>query len=82
MTSQTRDAIVADLTRRLRPVCADWSEEEFNAMIEHLADITWKYQTRLSVETYDRRSTDRLLEELKSALQESRAKREARDDQT
>ena len=51
-------------------------------MIEHLADITWKYQTRLSVETYDRRSTDRLLEELKSALQESRRKREAKDDPT
>ena len=75
MTSQTRDAIVADLTKRLRAVCVDWSEQEFSEMIEHLTDITWKYQTRLSVETYDRRSTDRLVEDLKSALEESRAKR-------
>ena len=76
MTSQTREAIVADLIRRLRPVCADWSEQEFTEMVEHLADITWKYQTRLFVESYDRRSTDRLLDELKAALAESRAKRE------
>jgi hypothetical protein len=75
MTSPTREAIVADLIRRLRPVCADWSEQEFTEMVEHLADITWKYQTRLFVETYDRRSTERLLDELKSALAESRAKR-------
>jgi len=73
--TQTKDAIVADLTRRLRPVCSEWTEEEFAEMVAHLADITMKYQSRLSVETYDRRSTDRLVDELKAALAESRAKR-------
>ena len=73
MTANTKAVIIADLNRRLRPLCADWPEEEFHAMIEQFADITLKYQGRLGFDAYDRRSSERLVEEMRTALARSEA---------
>jgi hypothetical protein len=62
-------ALKADISARLKSVCADWPEEEFDAMIERLANITLKYVSAVSIGQYDRRATDRLVTELKETLQ-------------
>ena len=69
----TRAAMVADLTRRLRPVCENWPDTLFTEMVERLADITVKYD--IAGPTYDRRTTERLMEDLKSALAQSESVR-------
>lgn len=76
------EALVRELMQRLGPTCADWPPELFAAMVERLAEITIRYSGRTSVSTYDRRSTDRLIEELKSALAKSQAARGADDAKT
>lgn len=58
-----------DMAIRLRPVCADWPDDLFNTMIERLADVTLKFEGTSSPSTYDRRSTDRLVDELREALE-------------
>jgi hypothetical protein len=73
MTSETKAQIIADLNRRLRPLCADWPQEEFDAMVAQFADITIKYQGLLGIQGYDRRSSERLLEEMKTSLARSEA---------
>lgn len=67
-----RAELVAALTQRLKAICAEWPEQEFQEMVEHLADITMKYEGRIS-SVYDRRTADRLLTELNEALHRSRA---------
>lgn len=62
-------AIVHDLQTRLGPACADWPPELFTSMVERLADITLRYEGRSSISTYDRRTTERLVADLKQALQ-------------
>jgi hypothetical protein len=62
-------ALVRELTTRLRPTCAGWPEELFGAMVENLAEITLKYDGRASPSSYDRRTSDRLLEDLKAAAE-------------
>ena len=75
--ADARRLIVADLTARLRPVCTEWPPELFGAMIEHLADITLKYDRGHATPVYDRRSTDRLVADLKSALERSKSTRDS-----
>jgi hypothetical protein len=75
-----RADVVADLTKRLRPVCLQWPEELFTAMVEHLADITVKYDERLGTSSYDRRTTDRLISDLREALQRSETARGGAED--
>lgn len=72
-----RAAIIHDLSIRLRPVCAEWPSELFQSMIQGLADVTMKYEGTASPSTYDRRTTDRLVSDLKAALERSE---DARDD--
>ena len=68
-----------DLRKRLSPVCPDWPPELFASMIERLADVTLRYDGIASVSTYDRRSTDRLLADLKEALARSEEERHRHD---
>jgi hypothetical protein len=75
-----RADVVADLTKRLRPVCEQWPDALFTAMVEHLADITVKYDERLGVSNYDRRTTDRLIADLKEALKRSESVRNGAED--
>ena len=63
-----RAALAHELTIRLRPVCADWPEELFDSMIRGLANVTLKYEGSASPSTHDRRSTDRLVADLRDAL--------------
>jgi hypothetical protein len=71
-TAEHRDAIARDIRRRLEPLCADWPPDLFESMVARLADITLKYRGISSSEAYDRRSTDRLVRDLKDALERSR----------
>lgn len=67
------ETLIAHMTPRLRPICAEWPEETFNAMVRRLAEITLKYEGNATGGQYDRRSTDRLVAELKGALEHSAA---------
>lgn len=48
--SPEREKEIAELrvstVARLRPVCAGWSPEEFDALVDHVVTTTWKYQLR------------------------------------
>jgi hypothetical protein len=74
--ADARRVIVTELTARLRPVCSQWPQHLFDEMIERLADITLKYDRGFATPTYDRRSTDRLVADLKSALERSQSTRD------
>lgn len=63
-----RAALVQELSKRLRPVCADWPDDLFNSMVDGLAAVTMKYEGTASPSTYDRRTTDRLVADLRDAL--------------
>lgn len=79
--ADARRVIVTELAARLRPVCSQWPQHVFDEMIERLAEITLKYDRGFATPSYDRRSTDRLVADLKSALERSKASRDggARD---
>lgn len=63
-----RTAIVTDLRARLAPVCQGWPEELFDSMIEGLADITLRYEGKVSPGKYDGLTTDRLVADLTEVL--------------
>ena len=65
------DALKGQLRARLRGVCAHWPDEQFEALIDQVANITYKYDRAMPAGSYDRRSTDRLIEDLKDALARS-----------
>ena len=64
-------AMKADIAARLRSVCADWPSDLFETMVERLASVTLKYQSESAVPGYDRRTSERLLSDLKAALARS-----------
>ena len=70
-----RQELIRELRERLGPACREWPADLFDSMVEGLADITLKYE-RATTSVYDRRTTDRLVEDLKDALGRSE---EARD---
>lgn len=45
-TSSLRDALIADIAHRLRPVMAQVPQEEFDALVARMVDIELKYQRR------------------------------------
>lgn len=67
------ETLIAHMTHRLRPICAEWPEKVFSTMVRRLAEITLKYEGNATRGQYDRRSTDGLMAELKGALEESAA---------
>jgi len=74
-TAEQRDALARDIRHRLATLCADWPVEDFDAMVERLTTITLKYQGRTAGDTYDRRSTDRIIDELRDVLERSMKRR-------
>jgi hypothetical protein len=76
------DALVETMAARLRPLCADWPEDAFNEMVRSLAEITVKYEGVATGGVYDRRTTDRLVEEMRATLLRSVAVREQDPDQS
>jgi hypothetical protein len=82
-TSRRRAALIASMHTRLRPLCAEWPEPAFQEMVERLADITLRYEGVLPLgSSYDRRTTDRLIAEMRHLLErsESEQKDTAQDD--
>ena len=73
-------SVVRDLRTRLGPTCRDWPPELFTSMVEGLAEITLRYEGQSSTSTYDRRTTDRLVAELKEVLTRSSQKRDGAAD--
>jgi len=65
--AEIRTTIVA----RLLPVCTDWPREMFDTMVDRLAQVTLKYERLGSSNPYDRRGTDRFIDDLKAALARS-----------
>lgn len=63
-----RDELVRELRDRLGPACREWPSDLFESMVQGLADITLKYERTSATSIYDRRNTDRLVEDLKDAL--------------
>ena len=76
-------ALRREIAARLRHVCTDWPRDLFDSMVDRLATVTLKYEHGSGLLQYDRRSTDRLLEDLKAALARSErnhnGKHDARD---
>jgi|GraSoiStandDraft_4_1057263.scaffolds.fasta_scaffold05427_8 hypothetical protein len=73
--AEQRDAIADAIRQRLAPVCTDWPADLFESVVNRLADITMKYQGLSSSNVYDRRSTDRLIDDLREALDRSKGLR-------
>lgn len=42
-TTSKRDALVRNISKRLRPVCSKMPATEFDAMVQQMADIELKY---------------------------------------
>lgn len=73
--SLRRAALREDIASRLRHVCADWPEERFAEVVEHIATTTLRYEGRSGATMYDVRSTDMLVKKLAAGLQHSQALR-------
>jgi hypothetical protein len=50
---------------RLEPFCAGWPRERFDLLVDSVAGITLKYDVADPRLSYDRRTTDRLIDDLK-----------------
>jgi hypothetical protein len=74
--SERRAALATAISARLRPLCSDWPEDLFSAMVERLTEITMKYEGR-GAAMYDRRSTEMLVNELKAVLERSENSRDS-----
>jgi hypothetical protein len=68
---QVRDAIAGEIAARLRRVCEHWPEGDFQAMVQRLAEITIKFDRVAPTAVYDRRAGDRIVVDLKAALERS-----------
>jgi hypothetical protein len=68
---QVLAGIAGEIAARLRRVCEHWPETEFQQMVQRLAEITIKYDRVAPTAVYDRRASDRIVVELKAALDRS-----------
>jgi hypothetical protein len=48
------DALRRDLTARIRPLVPDLSDDEFEALIERMAQLQYKYEARRAEDFFDR----------------------------
>ena len=64
-------ALRAEIAERLRPVCHQWPTQLFDDMVDGLADITFKYDHANPSSVVDRRATDRMIDDMKDALERS-----------
>ena len=60
------DELRSEIAARLTAVCRDWPAEMFEEMVRGLAALTLKYEHAAAPGAYDRRTTDRLIEEMKA----------------
>ena len=57
------------VTERLRSICAAWPHDLFEQVVRQIAHVTLKYNGVLSLGSYDRRTADRIIDDLKHALE-------------
>ena len=69
----------AHFAARLKGVCDQWPPEMFAEMVRELAAITLKYDASSSPSMYDRRSTERLLSDMRDLADRSAALRDGID---
>ena len=63
-----RDQLIAEIEQRLRPLCSDWPPDVFARMVQEMVDVRLKYERKLPLGEYDRRSSERLIADLKRGL--------------
>jgi hypothetical protein len=68
---QRLDELQSQIAARLEPVCKEWPTEMFEEMVRGLAALTVKYERHSDAPTYDRRTTDRLLDDMKTLIERS-----------
>jgi hypothetical protein len=52
------EALRRDLEARIRPLVPDLSNEEFQALIERMAQLQYKYEARRAEDFFDRQSRE------------------------
>ena len=65
-----RRAFKAQIRERLEHVCAEWPPDLFETLVERVADISLKYDSR-GMPSYDRRTTERMIADLKDLAEKS-----------
>ena len=70
-------AVRGEIAQRLRSVCQQWPPELFDGMVDGLAKITLKYEHAGPTSVVDRRTTDRVIDDRKFALERSAKTRES-----
>jgi len=50
------EALRRDLEARIRPLVPDLSDDEFQALIERMAQLQYKYEARRAEDFFDRQS--------------------------
>lgn len=71
------DALREEIAKRLKPVCEQWPSDLFDGMVDGLANITLKYDLANPSSVVDRRATDRMIDDMKDALQRSEKARDS-----
>ena len=65
-----RDQLIAEIEQRLRPLCADWPPDVFASMVREMVEVRLKYDGKLPLGEYDRRSSDRLIADLRRGIED------------
>lgn len=66
------DGLRASIEARLKPVCADWPEPLFAAVVSQIVAITVKYdRSGVTPITYDQAATERMISGLKLLADQS-----------
>lgn len=64
-------ALREDIASRLRRVCDGWPEERFEALVDHIATTTLKYEGKGGGTIYHSQFTDALVKRLTDGLNQS-----------
>ena len=65
-----RDQLIAEIEQRLRPLCADWPPDVFARMVQEMVEVRLKYEGKLPLGEYDRRSSERLIADLRKGIED------------
>ena len=67
------EALIASMSSRLRPLCAEWPETNFNEMVRELAEITLRYEGQATPTASECAAMDLLAAQTKEMLEKRRA---------
>ncbi|MFL5612558.1 MAG: hypothetical protein ACJ796_02725 [Gemmatimonadaceae bacterium] len=60
MSDGRLEALRRDLEARIRPLVPDLSKEEFQALIERMAQLQYKYEARRAEDFFDRQGAEEI----------------------